>query len=101
MPFLKKNASHGEKAPVAGPSTGESSAAASQKVTFIAVFLGVVASIGGFMFGYVRYAFTNSTPAASPDNKRGHVLTQMTTVVRFPVSSKCTTSVAGSVNYRL
>ncbi|KAK8009105.1 Hexose transporter HXT10 [Apiospora marii] len=53
MPFLKKNASHGEKAPVAGPSTGASNPAASQKVTFIAVFLGVVASIGGFMFGYV------------------------------------------------
>jgi SP family sugar:H+ symporter-like MFS transporter len=27
-----------------------------EKVTFIACFLGLVASIGGFMFGYVRYA---------------------------------------------
>lgn len=31
--------------------------AAEQKVTFRAVFLGVVASVGGFMFGYVRYVF--------------------------------------------
>jgi MFS transporter, SP family, sugar:H+ symporter len=28
--------------------------AAEQKITGIAVFLGLVASIGGFMFGYVR-----------------------------------------------
>lgn len=26
-----------------------------QRVTALAVFLGIVASIGGFMFGYVRY----------------------------------------------
>lgn len=26
-----------------------------QKVTALAIFLGAVASIGGFMFGYVRY----------------------------------------------
>ncbi|KAK7983507.1 hypothetical protein PG989_010909 [Apiospora arundinis] len=55
MPFLKKNASHGEKREegVAGPSTATDNPVAHQKVTFIAVFLGVVASIGGFMFGYV------------------------------------------------
>ncbi|KAK8104762.1 Hexose transporter 2 [Apiospora kogelbergensis] len=55
MPFLKKNASHGEKREegVAGPSSDAAPIAANQKVTFIAVFLGVVASIGGFMFGYV------------------------------------------------
>ncbi|KAK8061602.1 hypothetical protein PG994_007968 [Apiospora phragmitis] len=53
MPFLKKHASHGEKADVAGSSAAASNPAAHQKVTFIAVFLGVVASIGGFMFGYV------------------------------------------------
>ncbi len=28
--------------------------AAEQKITALALFLGVVASIGGFMFGYVR-----------------------------------------------
>jgi SP family sugar:H+ symporter-like MFS transporter len=35
---------------------GPSAAAivAEQKVTAIAIFLGAVASIGGFMFGYVR-----------------------------------------------
>ena len=31
------------------------SAAADQRVTFLACILGAVASIGGFMFGYVRY----------------------------------------------
>ena len=28
------------------------------RVTLLAVVLGAVASIGGFMFGYVRYAYT-------------------------------------------
>lgn len=56
MPFLKRtereadNANQLEKKPSdnapAAPQT-------EQKVTFIAVFLGLVASIGGFMFGYV------------------------------------------------
>lgn len=35
-----------------GPS--DATIAAEQKVTALAVFLGAVASIGGFMFGYVR-----------------------------------------------
>jgi hypothetical protein len=35
-----------------------------QKVTFLACMLGAVASIGGFIFGYVRYA----TPI--PDSRR-------------------------------
>ena len=35
-----------------GPSAA--AIAAEQKVTGIAIFLGMVASIGGFMFGYVR-----------------------------------------------
>lgn len=30
------------------------SEAADQKITLLACFLGLVASIGGFMFGYVR-----------------------------------------------
>lgn len=56
MPFLKRQAdqveapSHGVKTEV-DPSTA---AAAQQKVTFKAIFLGIVVSIGGFMFGYVR-----------------------------------------------
>lgn len=89
MPFLKKNASHGEKREegVAGPSSDAAPIAANQKVTFIAVFLGVVASIGGFMFGYVRYAFTPTYAysigqAATPTNQF------VSTVVRFPVSSR-------------
>lgn len=36
----------------------------SQKVTFLACMLGAVASIGGFIFGYVRYV----TPIA--DSRR-------------------------------
>lgn len=32
-----------------------------QHVTMLAVVLGVVASIGGFMFGYVRYEYTHHT----------------------------------------
>lgn len=32
-----------------------------QHVTVLAVVLGVVASIGGFMFGYVRYGQTHHT----------------------------------------
>jgi SP family sugar:H+ symporter-like MFS transporter len=35
-----------------GPSTA--AIVAEQKVTVLAIFLGAVASIGGFMFGYVR-----------------------------------------------
>ncbi|KAF2216329.1 hypothetical protein CERZMDRAFT_93624 [Cercospora zeae-maydis SCOH1-5] len=52
MPFLKRTereaqqANQLEKAP-------SPNAAEGQKVTFMAVFLGLVASIGGFMFGYV------------------------------------------------
>ncbi|KAK5119102.1 hypothetical protein LTR62_000313 [Meristemomyces frigidus] len=50
MPFLKRreheahNASMVEKTPSSGNE---------QKITFMAVYLGLVASIGGFMFGYV------------------------------------------------
>ncbi|KAI8628497.1 general substrate transporter [Xylariaceae sp. FL1651] len=68
MPFLKRQT---EQAEVVGPTNGESSGAANgaigekvtgsgapspakqQKITFMACFLGLVASIGGFMFGYV------------------------------------------------
>lgn len=73
MGFLKKNADqveapHGDSAHQGTGSTstaaGPSSTAmkGNQKVTFMACFLGLVASIGGFMFGYVRsVAATNST----------------------------------------
>lgn len=33
-----------------------------QKITFSACLLGTVASIGGFMFGYVRYDFAPPPP---------------------------------------
>lgn len=36
-------------------------AADRQRVTLLAIVLGVVASIGGFMFGYVRYEYTHHT----------------------------------------
>ncbi|KAI1453153.1 general substrate transporter [Annulohypoxylon moriforme] len=64
MPFLKQHTDQVET-PNGGSSNGTSSATKEeqstppvapvrqQKVTFMAVFLGVVASIGGFMFGYV------------------------------------------------
>lgn len=62
MPFLKRrereadNAAQLEKtsSPLANPAhAGMNELGASdQKITFIAVFLGLVASIGGFMFGY-------------------------------------------------
>jgi len=37
-----------------GLAAPEGPLAAEQKITALALFLGVVASIGGFMFGYVR-----------------------------------------------
>lgn len=91
MPFLKKNASHGEKREegVAGPSTATDNPVAHQKVTFIAVFLGVVASIGGFMFGYVRYALTTNYTQPRQAKPRRQLTNQYaSTVVRFPVSSR-------------
>ncbi|ORY57881.1 general substrate transporter [Pseudomassariella vexata] len=61
MPFLKKNTDQVETphGGVGEASTGVetkpegSGSASGQKITFLACFLGVVASIGGFMFGYV------------------------------------------------
>ncbi len=47
----KPSSEHGPPRPE-GPSAA--SLAAEQKITALAIFLGVVASIGGFMFGYVR-----------------------------------------------
>lgn len=58
MPFLKHHADQVE-APHGGVKQEQSSPPPNpvqqQRVTFIACFLGAVASIGGFMFGYVRY----------------------------------------------
>ncbi|KAI0381698.1 general substrate transporter [Hypomontagnella monticulosa] len=64
MPFLKRHADQVETPnngtpSGAGPATKEEhsspavSAVKQQKITFLSIFLGVVASIGGFMFGYV------------------------------------------------
>ncbi len=47
----KPSSEHGHLRP---DGTAAAALAAQQKITAIAVFLGVVASIGGFMFGYVR-----------------------------------------------
>ena len=54
MSLLKRSTAQVEK--VVGPPGGNVSqrVGADQKVTFKACFLGAVASIGGFMFGYVR-----------------------------------------------
>ncbi|KAI1802719.1 general substrate transporter [Daldinia bambusicola] len=63
MPFLKHHTDQVET-PNAGASSSanpatkqeqsaEASAAKQQRVTFMSIFLGIVASIGGFMFGYV------------------------------------------------
>lgn len=59
MPFLKsfereaQEAARLEKRP-SSPNPGHDELpVTSQKVTFLAVYLGLVASIGGFMFGYV------------------------------------------------
>lgn len=49
--FQKASAEHGP-AKAEGPSAA--AIVAEQKITAIAIFLGAVASIGGFMFGYVR-----------------------------------------------
>jgi hypothetical protein len=61
MTFLKRQAAHSEKAPpptggggVAENTDHEQALTSEQRVTFQAIFLGSVASIGGFMFGYVR-----------------------------------------------
>ncbi|KAI0017737.1 general substrate transporter [Xylariomycetidae sp. FL0641] len=69
MPFLKKQTDQVERPPVSnGEASGSNgtaatsekagepaaaSVAAEQRITFMACFLGLVASIGGFMFGYV------------------------------------------------
>lgn len=50
--FGGKSVEHKDRANEAAPA---SEITAEQKVTFAAAFLGLVASIGGFMFGYVRY----------------------------------------------
>ncbi|KAI1078576.1 general substrate transporter [Whalleya microplaca] len=55
MPFLKRHADqvetpNGVKSEQSSP---ETPAVKQQRITFLACFLGLVASIGGFMFGYV------------------------------------------------
>ncbi|KAK6433112.1 hexose transporter hxt5, partial [Oleoguttula sp. CCFEE 5521] len=58
MPFLKRTendasqAAQLEKKASPTPGNGELPAP-TQRITFLAIFLGLVASIGGFMFGYV------------------------------------------------
>lgn len=45
---------HKEESDAAGGVIQRDEVVKEQRVTFIACFLGLVASIGGFMFGYVR-----------------------------------------------
>ena len=89
MPFLKRTereaqqANQLEKAPSPGAADG-------QKVTFLAVYLGLVASIGGFMFvdnpHDVQQLHTN--------NLSGSAMS----LVKFQASSKWTTTLKDSVN---
>lgn len=54
---FSKRFSRKPSSPETGDAQHEPSAAAiaaEQKITALALFLGAVASIGGFMFGYVR-----------------------------------------------
>ncbi|KAK3315241.1 general substrate transporter [Apodospora peruviana] len=51
MPFFNKSAPKGAVAPK--PEAAASPLVSEQKITFIAIWLGMVASVGGFMFGYV------------------------------------------------
>lgn len=58
MPFLKRTEREASQAAelekrTSPPGNGELGAVSEQRITFLAVFLGLVASIGGFMFGYV------------------------------------------------
>lgn len=51
-----KGVEHKDRTEADAPTSDSSSdITAEQKITFAAAFLGLVASIGGFMFGYVRY----------------------------------------------
>lgn len=58
MAFLKRQAAHGEKGSSGAGEDGATAMAMAMvsepRITALAIFLGTVASIGGFMFGYVR-----------------------------------------------
>jgi SP family sugar:H+ symporter-like MFS transporter len=118
MPFLKRterdadNAAQLEKtsSPLTNPAhAGNNELSGSdQKVTFIAVFLGLVASIGGFMFGYTsgqisgyfqmadfqrRFGTYTDTPEAnSPTNYEFNATRQGTIV-----SMLCAGALVGSL----
>ncbi|KAF2723604.1 general substrate transporter [Polychaeton citri CBS 116435] len=53
MPFLKRTTEDANQLEKADSPTQQPLASDGQKITFLACFLGLVASIGGFMFGYV------------------------------------------------
>ncbi len=53
------------------------SPASHQRVTLLACFLGLVASIGGFMFGYVRYVLPTLTPTSFTTSGRSFPFTMM------------------------
>lgn len=52
MGITKRNSSNGDV-----KDRKDESLLAEQKVTFLACFQGAVASLGGFIFGYIRLAF--------------------------------------------
>lgn len=63
MGFLKRHADQVESSNGVANTEGSQPAvppAKEQRITFLACFLGLVASIGGFMFGYVRYVDAHS-----------------------------------------
>ena len=62
MGFLKRHADQvetpdGVHQKQEGSHTAATRPATEQRITFLACWLGLVASIGGFMFGYVRYVW--------------------------------------------
>lgn len=54
MALTKHFGKGSDKRPTSQNGPSAAALAAEQKVTALAIFLGAVASIGGFMFGYVR-----------------------------------------------
>jgi SP family sugar:H+ symporter-like MFS transporter len=52
--FHSKASSEHGNGPAKTERPSDNAIVAEQKITAIAIFLGMVASIGGFMFGYVR-----------------------------------------------
>jgi len=61
MLFSKKKGPDSASGPGVTRTVSPAQVVAEQKVTMLAIVLGAVASIGGFMFGYVRYVDLHRT----------------------------------------